>query len=226
MIRLRRAAGAALLALLALGATGHTQETPDLRSAMPPTGLGSLTQEQISLTLANSQLTVRFEPLNERLLRLLAPDAYRALEGLIAKNQATIDSAGRDNGASQPGLMLLTVYGNAPDARFDPTLVGVTVNTRRIDPIAILPLDANFSRQQLAIRSVGMGLFVFSEELPVYSPLVFTYGSAAAEGWARLIPTFDRELARVSARARSQAAGQQVPGQQAPPQPADSAPPP
>jgi len=215
--------GAALLALLASGATGHAQETPDLRSAMPPAGLGSLTQEQISLTLANSQLTVRFEPLNERLLRLLAPDAYRALAGLIAKNQAVIDSVSRDNGASQPGLMLLTVYGNAPDARFDPTLVGVTVNTRRIDPIAILPLDANFSRQQLAIRTVGMGLFVFSEELPVYSPLVFTYGSAAAEGWTRLIPTFDRELARVSARARSQAT-QQDPGQPAPTPQTDSTP--
>jgi len=93
-----------------------------------------------------------------------------------------------------------------PDVRFDPTLIGVSVNARRIDPVGIIPLDANFSRQQLAIRTVGMGLLVFAEELPVYSPMVFTYGSVSSEGWAAKISTFDRELAKVSARARSQAA--------------------
>ncbi len=202
-----------LLGVLALCACAHTgqarsQEALDPMGTMPPMGLGSLTQEQISSTIANSQLTVRFEPLNERLLRLLAPDAYRALVGLIAKRKAAIDSVSRSSGASQPGLMLVTVYGNVPDVRFDPTLIGVTVNTRRIEAVGIIPLDANFSRQQLARQSVGMGLFVFSEELPVYSPLVFSYGAVAAEGWAQKIQTFDRELARVSARARSQATQQ------------------
>ena len=37
---------------------------------------------------------------------------------------------------------------------------------------------------------------------------IFSYGSATAEGWASKIATFDRELARVSARARSQATQQ------------------
>ena len=200
----------ALLALCACAHSGqaHSQEAPDPMGTMPPMGLGSLTQEQISLSIANSQLTVRFQPLNERLLRLLAPDAYRALSGMIASRKAAIDSVSRESGASQPGLMLVTVYGNKPDVRFDPTLVGVTVNTRRIEAVGIIPLDANFSRQQLAQQSVGMGLFVFSEELPVYSPLVFVYGTAAAEGWAQKIQMFDRELARVSARARSQATQQ------------------
>jgi len=197
-----------LLALCAVVRPGsiRSQEAPDPMGTMPPMGLGSLTQQQISLSIANSQLTLRFQPLNERLLRLLAPDAYRALSGLIANRSQAIDSVSRYSGASQPGLMLVTVYGNVPDVRFDPTLVGVSVNARRIDPIGIIPLDANFSRQQLAIRTVGMGLFVFSEELPVYSPMVFTYGTVAAEGWAGKISTFDRELARVAARERSQAA--------------------
>lgn len=199
-----------LLTVLALCACSHpgpaqSQEAPSPMGTMPPMGLGSLTQEQISISIANTQLTVRFEPLNERLLRLLAPDAYRALSGMIASRRAAIDSVSRFSGASQPGLMLVTVYGNVPDVRFDPTLIGVSMNSRRIDPVGIIPLDANFSRQQLARQSVGMGLFIFSEELPVYSPMVFSYGSVAAEGWAQKISTFDRELARVSARARSQA---------------------
>ena len=208
MIRLPRHLLPVLLALCGLMLPGdvRSQEAPDPMGTMPPMGLGSLTQQQISQTIANSQLTLRFQPLNERLLRLLAPDAYRALSGLIASRSAAIDSVSRMSGAAQPGLMLITVYGNVPDVRFDPTLIGVSVNARRIDPVGIIPLDANFSRQQLAIRTVGMGLLVFSEELPVYSPMVFTYGSAATEGWAGKISTLDRELARVSARARSQAA--------------------
>jgi hypothetical protein len=194
-----------VLALCACAPSGqaHSQQAADPMGLMPPMGLGSLTQEQISLTISNSQLTLRFEPLNERLLRLLAPDAYRALAGLIASRRDAIDSVSRSSGASQPGLMLLTVYGRVTDVRFDPTLVGVAVNTRRIDPIGIIPLDANFAQQQLDRQSVGMGLFVFSEELPVYSQMVFSYGSSAAEGWTQKIQTFDRELARVSSRART-----------------------
>ena len=46
------------------------------------------------------------------------------------------------------------------------------MNSRRFDPVGIIPLDANFSRQQLQRQTVGMGLFVFSEELPVYSAMV------------------------------------------------------
>jgi hypothetical protein len=208
MTRILRLALVVALSACTTSGTAHSQGAPDPRGTMPPMGLGSLTQEQISLTIVNSQLTLRFQPLNERLLRLLAPDAYRALSGLIASRRDAIDSVSRSSGASQPGLMLVTVFGNVPDVRFDPTLVGVTVNTRRIEPVGIIPLDANFSRQQLALRAVGTGLFVFSEELPVYYPLVFTYGTVAAEGWAQKIRTFDRELARVSARARSQATQQ------------------
>lgn len=196
----------ALLALCACAHSGqaHSQETQDSTGAMPPIGLGSLTQEQISISIANSQLTVRFQPLNERLLRLLAPDAYRALSGMIASRRVAIDSISRYSGVSQPGLMLVTVYGNVPDVRFDASSIGISVNSRRINPVGIIPLNANFSRQQLPQQAVGQGLYVFSEELPVYSPMVFSYGSVAVEGWAQKIPTFDRELARVSARARSQ----------------------
>ncbi len=206
MIRISRFLMLLALCACARPASMRSQEPSDPMGTMPPPGLGSLTQQDISLTIANSQLTLRFEPLNERLLRLLAPDAYRALSGLIANRSAAIDSVSRYSGSTQPGLMLVTVYGNVPDVRFDPTLVGVSVNARRIEPIGIIPLDANFNRQQLAIRTVGMGLFVFSEELPVYSPMVFTYGTVAAEGWSNKISTFDRELARVASRARSQAA--------------------
>ena len=196
-----------VLALCACAHSGraHSQEALDPMGTMPPMGLGSLTQEQISISIANSQLTVRFEPLNERLLRLLAPDAYRALSGMIASRRAAIDSVSKMSGTSQPGLMLVTVYGNVADVRFEPTLIGVSMNSRRFDPVGIIPLDANFSRQQLQRQTVGMGLFVFSEELPVYSAMAFSYGSVTAEGWVSKISTFDRELARVSARARSQA---------------------
>jgi len=217
MTRRLRSVSAATLLACALSTTAHSQTGIDPMGVMPPMGMGSLTQEQISLSIANSQLTVRFEPLNERLLRLLAPDAYRALSGMIANRGAAIDSVSQESGTSQPGLMLVTVFGNVPDVRFDPTLIGVTINTRRFEPVGIIPLDANFFRQQLPIRAVGMGLFIFPDELPVYSPLVFSYGSVSADGWAQKIQLFDRELARIAARARAQGT-QQVPDSSAKPQ--------
>jgi hypothetical protein len=48
-----------------------------------------------------------------------------------------------------------------------------------------------------------MGLYVFSEELPVYEPMTFSYGTVTVEDWTRKLRTFDRERARIDARLRA-----------------------
>lgn len=43
---------------------------------LPPVGYGSLRQDNVSMRLTLSDLELRLLPLDERLLRLMAPDAY------------------------------------------------------------------------------------------------------------------------------------------------------
>lgn len=51
--------------------------------ALPPAGYGSLTQDDLSLRVRNSEIDVRFLPLDERVLRLLAGDSYESLRSLV-----------------------------------------------------------------------------------------------------------------------------------------------
>ena len=69
--------------------------------------------------IRNDELEVRFVPLDQRVTRLLARDAYESLEGLVHSRRASIDSVARMYGISAPGLALVTFFGPGR-ARFDP----------------------------------------------------------------------------------------------------------
>jgi hypothetical protein len=204
MTRLTLLAAALVLAASAGAAQeGNPPANEDPMGVLPPVGYGKLTQSDISLSIRSNPVEVRFTPLNERLLRLLAPDAYRALRGMVETHQTDIDSVARQAGTSQPGLMMVTFFAQQPDIRFDASSVGVSVRTRRIDPVGIIPLDSLISTQQLPVRGQAMGLYVFSEELPVYEPMTFSYGNVTVDDWTRKLRTFDRERARIDARLRA-----------------------
>ena len=106
------------LALAACGGAG-AQETPAPTGGngngdgqMIPVGLGRLNQDDISLRLASGDLEIRFVPLEERTLRLLAPDAYRALHDTRESRRAAIDSAAQSS-ATQHVTVAETTFGAA-----------------------------------------------------------------------------------------------------------------
>src|SRR5690606_39785501 len=104
---------------------------PALDSVIPE-GRGQLAQEVITLQLRSGNLEIRFTPLDERVTRLLAPDAWRSLQDLVTRNAAQVDSVARRAGIRQPGLVLVSFYALAPDTRFDPNLLTVSSHNRKI----------------------------------------------------------------------------------------------
>ena len=78
---------------------------------MPPEGYGSLTQSALTLRIVTPEIEVRMVPLDQRVTRLLAPDTYRSLQGLVESRRASIDSIARRSGTSRPGLALVTFFG-------------------------------------------------------------------------------------------------------------------
>ncbi len=58
------------------------QDTTSQDEGLPPAGLGSLRQEDIAVRLDLGNVQFRIMPLDELILRLLAPDSYSALHSL------------------------------------------------------------------------------------------------------------------------------------------------
>ena len=64
-------------------------------SDLSPVGYGALNQDQLSLRLRVDDIEVRFLPLDERLLRLVAKDGYESLHALVVDRQAQIRRHGK-----------------------------------------------------------------------------------------------------------------------------------
>jgi hypothetical protein len=200
---------ALLLALLAACAPrttpAHTTTTgaDSASQALVPVGHGQLPQDAITLLLRSGDLDIRFTPLDERVTRLLTADGYQALQQMLIRKQAEIDSAKTRAGIRNPGLVLVTFFARAADTRFDPQLLSILSRNRLERPAAIVPLSPAFSNQQLDVGAQAMGLYLYEQPVPVTEPFSVEYLDAATHDWERRLARFDRERARIQSRAGS-----------------------
>jgi hypothetical protein len=173
-----------------------------------PVGFGTLNQNDIAIRMRNDDLELRVIPLDERVLRLLGPDAYASLHGMVESRRASIDSVGRQYGAAVPGLMLVSFYGLRQNAQFDPNLVTVAARNHVFRPIGLVPLGASFNNNQLDLRGQATAIYVFEIRFPVTEPIAVSYGALTSNDWANRLPTLERERQRVTARAQAGRPGQ------------------
>ena len=203
---MRRSAMLALLLAAACAPHASGQAAPTADSTRPTSAadssrsFGTLSQSDLGLRLRSEELEIRFVPLNERVTRLLAPDAWQSLRGLRAGRQTSIDSLARLNGLSDPGLALVTFYAQRDGARFDPQLLTLVSRGRFLRPVGVVPLSPGFSAQQLPQRGQAMAIFLYEEVIPVDESFTLTYDTLTSDDWERKLPMLERERARVSAR--------------------------
>jgi hypothetical protein len=187
-----------LVATTSLAAQGN-HGGPD---ALPPAGFGRLNQNDLALRLRNNELEVRFIPLDQRVLRLLAKDAYESLVGLVRSRRGSIDSVGTLAGISRPGLALVSYFALSDRARIDPQTLTLLVRNRVFQPLGIVPLSPRFSAQQLNVREQVSGIYLFEEDLPVDDSFTISYSGLTSDDWQGKQRDLDQERARVAARAR------------------------
>jgi hypothetical protein len=197
MIRNWLAAGVVLGLLVASPAAA--QDAGDDGDLLP-VGLGSLSQDDLAVRLRTDALEVRFVPLDERMIRLLAPDAYRSLHALRIRERARIDSVAREAGFSAPSAVLVSFYARQPGARIQPELLTVGVRSRQLYPLGIIPMSASFSSQQLELRQPATAIYLYEEQLPIAEPFTVSYGGVTSNEWQRKLPTLERERARIGSR--------------------------
>lgn len=193
---------ATLIAVLACSAhRSAAQQEAIPGGELPPPGYGSLKQDNVSLRLRGSEIEVRFLPLDERLIRLLAPDAYQSLHGLVQSRRVAIDSAARENNLTRPGLALVSFFALRSAAQFDPDLVNLSYRNQLMRPEAIVPYTGNFTGRQLDVRLQATAIYLFEEPLPVFEKFELTYGSASAEWGDEVLRKIGVERVRVQSRA-------------------------
>ena len=178
------------------GAT-PTQEEAREQADPIPAGLGSLHQDAISLSLREGDLLLKVTPLEESVIRLAAPDTYDRLRTMAGSR---IEQARAEVYSEEPELVLVSFFSYSPDVDYRPDDIVVVQHGRQMRPVAILPVTAGWGRSRLQQREIQNAIYVFDQDVDYTQPMTVRYGSLETPNWLTVIPTLDRERARVRAR--------------------------
>lgn len=174
-------------------------------TAQIPIGLGTLRQEDIAIVLQPEGVHAEAFPLDESVLRTLAPDSYRTLRARLDVSRGQIAQRASMRGIRNPQVWFLKFYGLAPDARFVPTDITVSSGGREFRPFDVIPISAGFGTQRVQPRETQTGLLLFDEGLDVGQPLVVTMGSERNTDWDGILRRIDAERAAIRGRASAKA---------------------
>jgi len=205
------AAGGCASAQATSGATSAASTVPaghvasdSMSSTLIPPGLGTVRQDSISIVLQPEGVRVSAIPLDESVIRVLAPDSYRSLHATLESKRQQIAQRASMHGVRDPRVWFVRFIGLAPDARFVPTDFTVTSGGREYRPFDVIPLSPGFGTQRLQPREQQTALLLFEEGLDVSQPVVVIMGSQRNSDWETiLLKTIDPERAAIRARAAS-----------------------
>ncbi|MGH7614719.1 MAG: hypothetical protein ACREMW_11855 [Gemmatimonadales bacterium] len=175
------------------------QATPDTL----PTGFGSLRRDDIVLRFTTDQVQLQILPVDEQVIRLLAPDTYRSLAQLIESRQADIADAAQRAGLSSYSLVLVTFFALVPGARFTPDDVQIQTGGRQLSPQGIVPLSPTWSTLQLDLKQQAVAIYLYAGGISWFEDLSASYQGPLGS-WSRSVRLLQQERARVLARALSQ----------------------
>jgi hypothetical protein len=190
-----------LRALLASGLAGCAiapapASGPNAPAALgaPPTGFGTLRQEDVSITLSSGDLRLLVTPLDRSVTHVTAPDTEQRLDALAEAHAAT----GREDGA---GLFLVSLYSDRPDVGFVPEDVQLVSQGFRLRPIFIQPLTPAWGERRLRQREQALAVYDFGTGVDLERELVLVYGLAQSAQWSAILARVQAERGRVRARA-------------------------
>lgn len=175
-------------------------------STLIPPNLGTLHQEDIAITIQQSAIRITAIPLDESVIRTLAPDSYRALHATLENRRQQILQRASVRAIRDPRVWYVTYTGLAPDARFVPTDMTVSSGGREFRPVDVVPLSPGFSEQRVQPRETQRGLLIFEEALDVSQSIAVTIGAERNTEWSTdrsdsILSRIDAERAQIRARA-------------------------
>lgn len=174
-------------------------------AALVPAGYGTLRQDDISIVLETGGVRISAIPLDETVIRTLAPDSYRSLHSLVEEYRRQIAQRASMHGIRDPRVWYVRFDGLAPDARFVATDLTVTSGGRDFRPVEVLPITSGFGAGRLQPRETQKGLLIFDEGVDPAQPLVVSIGTVRNVDWdlggTGILRKLDTERAGIRTRA-------------------------
>ena len=179
----------------------------DSAPALVPAGYGTMRQDDIALKLQVDQVQVRAIPLDESVIRVLAPDSYRSLHGLRESRRDAIERLAGRYLLRERNVWLVSFFGLAPDARFQPGELTLTVSGRDYRPVEILPLSAGFGEQRLDQRETQTALYLYGDGVNLSQPIIARMQGREDPSWGDILQRIEQERALIRGRASRAGAG-------------------
>ena len=171
----------------------------DTVSELPPSGYGTLRQDEISVEIEAATLRVKITPLSERVIRLAAPDTYERLQALV---RSRWDQAVEMTDAAGAELFLISFFSRDPNVAYRPEELRITHRGRSLQPAGIVPLTTGWGRQLLQPQQTQSAIYVFEPPFDYDLPITIRYGMRDSDAWHRVVlPRLEQERARVESRA-------------------------
>jgi hypothetical protein len=213
MSRTRRALAVGLLAAACggpptpAGAPVPEATAPVARDtgAVIAAGFGTLKQDEISIILESNNVRIAAIPLDESVIRTLAPDSYRSLHSYVEENRRRIMQRASMHAIRDPRVWYVRYDGLAPDARFVPTDLTVTSGGRDFRPVDVVGLTPGFGEGRLQPRETQRGLLIFEEGVDISQPLAVSVGTMRNVDWdlgtTGILRKLDTERSSIRGRA-------------------------
>ena len=187
-------------------AAGENQARPvttRLDSAPPliPPSYGTLRQDDIAIRMQVNEVQVRAIPLDESVIRVLAPDSYRSLRGLRESRREAIDRLAARYMLRERNVWLVSFFGLAPQARFNPGELTLSAAGRDYRPLEVLALSSGFGEQRLDVRETQSALYLFGDGIDLAQPIVVRMQGNEDASWATILQRIEQERALIRGRA-------------------------
>jgi hypothetical protein len=173
-----------------------------------PAGFGTLRQDDIAIKVSPANgLQVRAIPLDERFIRLLSPDSYRALRDLVVRNEAALRQVQERNRLPAYSVWYVSFFAlEQGETRFSPQELILSNSGRDFRPLDVLPLTPGFGAFRLRQREVQSGLLVFDGQLELNQPIsAMLESTTSVTDWGAVLQRVERERTLVRSRAASAA---------------------
>ena len=167
-----------------------------------PAGYGTLRRDDIVIRFSTGTFEVQVLPLDEQVIRLLAPDTYRSLHQLVKSRHTDIAEAASRAATDQATLFMVTFLAVVPQARFNPEDLNIASRGRLFRPVAIVPLSPTWSSFQLEARQQAAAIYLFEPGISMREQMTVSYQGLSSDTWNHSIRLLDQERARVKARAQ------------------------
>lgn len=173
-----------------------------VQDTIPP-GFGSLRRDDVAIRFRTPQVEIQLLPLDEQVIRLLAPDTYQSFASLLRTRATEVSEAATRAGVARPMIFMVTFLGVVPAARFSPDDVTIISRGRLFRPVGIVPLSPRWGSNQLEAREQAAALYLYDEGIGLTEQLTVSYQGMSNDAWGRAVSLLERERARAAARASS-----------------------